>query len=106
MNSVLQCLSNTKPLLSFCLKDNLATHLNTSTTSVMKGVLMTGLKNQIFLFKFPYKLFILEYANLIRKMWLLPEGRTLVSPSSFKNTIGKFAPRFTGYSYVSFTMMF
>ncbi len=35
-------------------------------------------------------------------MWLLPEGRTIVSPSSFKNTIGKFAPRFTGYSYVKF----
>jgi hypothetical protein len=33
-------------------------------------------------------------------MWLLPEGRTIISPSSFKNTIGKFAPRFTGYSYV------
>jgi hypothetical protein len=43
-------------------------------------------------------LFILEYASLVRKMWLLPEGRTIVSPSSFKNTIGKFAPRFTGYS--------
>ena len=24
----------------------------------------------------------------------------MISPSSFKNTIGKFAPRFTGYSYV------
>jgi hypothetical protein len=33
-------------------------------------------------------------------MWLLPEGRSIVSPLSFKNTIGKFAPRFTGYSYV------
>lgn len=33
-------------------------------------------------------------------MWLLPEGRTIVSPSAFKNTIGNFAPRFTGYLYV------
>ncbi|CAF0895836.1 unnamed protein product [Adineta steineri] len=80
MNSVLQCLSNTKPLLLFCLQDDLENHLNQSTTSVMKGVLMK------------------EYANLIHKMWLLPEGRSIVSPSSFKNTIGKFAPRFTGYS--------
>ncbi|CAF2428907.1 unnamed protein product [Rotaria sp. Silwood2] len=79
MNSVLQCLANTKPLLLFCLQDNLDNYLNTSTTSVMKGALMT------------------EYANLIRKMWLLPEGRSVVSPLSFKNTIGKFAPRFTGY---------
>jgi hypothetical protein len=44
MNSVLQCLANTKPLLLFSLKDDLEKHLNTSTTSVMKGVLMRGLK--------------------------------------------------------------
>lgn len=80
MNSVLQCLSNTKPLLQFCLQENLDTHLNTSSTSVMKGALMK------------------EYASLICKMWLLPEGRSIVSPLSFKNTIGKFAPRFTGYA--------
>ncbi|CAF3442376.1 unnamed protein product [Rotaria sp. Silwood1] len=80
MNSVLQCLSNTKPLLLFCLQNNLENYLNTSTTSVMKGALMQ------------------EYANLIHKMWLLPEDRSVVSPLSFKNTIGKFAPRFTGYS--------
>ncbi|CAF1922065.1 unnamed protein product [Rotaria magnacalcarata] len=81
MNSVLQCLSNTKPLLLFCLKDNLSDHLNKSPTSVMKGALMT------------------EYANLIRKMWLLSDaGRPVVSPSRFKSTIGNFASRFTGYS--------
>ncbi|CAF1175580.1 unnamed protein product [Rotaria sordida] len=80
MNSVLQCLSNTKPLLLFCLKDDLDNYLNTSTTSVMRGILMN------------------EYANLIRKMWLIPDGRSVVNPSSFKDTIGKFAPRFTGYS--------
>ncbi|UJR38137.1 hypothetical protein I4U23_030816 [Adineta vaga] len=80
MNSVLQCLSNTKPLLLYCLDDKLENQLNTSTTSVMKGVLMK------------------EYASLIRKMWLPSENRSIVSPSSFKNTIGKFAPRFTGYS--------
>jgi ubiquitin C-terminal hydrolase len=44
MNSVLQCLANTKKLLLFCLKDDLDNDLNTSTTSVMKGVLMRGLK--------------------------------------------------------------
>ena len=47
MNSVLQCLSNTKPLLLFCLRDTLEDDLNTSTTSVMKGVLMRGLKMNI-----------------------------------------------------------
>jgi hypothetical protein len=55
MNSVLQCLSNTKPLLLFCLQDDLDNYLNTSTTSVMKGVLMRGLKTKkkiFFLLKF------------------------------------------------------
>ena len=42
MNSVLQCLSNTKPLLLFCFKEDLNAYLNTSSTSVMKGVLMRG----------------------------------------------------------------
>lgn len=39
---------------------------------------------------------LVEYASLIRKMW--SDNRSMVSPLSFKNTIGKFAPRFTGYS--------
>ncbi|CAF0989602.1 unnamed protein product [Adineta ricciae] len=80
MNSVLQCLSNTKPLLLFCLTENLADYLNTSLTSVMKGVLMR------------------EYANLVRKMWTSSDGHSVVSPSSFKNTVGRFAPRFLGYA--------
>lgn len=42
MNSVLQCLSNTEPLLAYCLKIDLDSDLNTSVTSVMKGVLMKG----------------------------------------------------------------
>ena len=42
MNSVLQCLSNTKPLLEFCFKDNLDEYLNRSSTSVLKGALMRG----------------------------------------------------------------
>jgi hypothetical protein len=42
MNSVLQCLSNTKPLTQFCLKENLSELYNTSSTSVMKGALIRG----------------------------------------------------------------
>ncbi|UJR08157.1 hypothetical protein I4U23_012431 [Adineta vaga] len=80
MNSVLQCLSNTKPLLLFCFKENLSEYLNTSSTSVMKGVLMR------------------EYVTLARKMWTSSDGHAVVSPSSFKNTIGRFAPRFLGYA--------
>jgi len=97
MNSVLQCLSNTKPLLLFCFKDNLTEYLNTSSTSVMKGVLMRGKQNLLFFF---YIKFSIEYASLIRKMWTSSDGHSIVSPSSFKNTVGRFAPRFLGYAYV------
>lgn len=34
-------------------------------------------------------------------MWAGPESRSIVSPNLFKNTVGKFAPRFLGYSYVT-----
>lgn len=37
-------------------------------------------------------------------MWSTSESGSVISPSSFKNTIGKFAPRFTGYSYVNLSM--
>ena len=37
-------------------------------------------------------------------MWSTTENCAVISPSSFKNTIGKFAPRFTGYSYVVFLL--
>lgn len=58
MNSVLQCLSNTKPLLEFCLKGNLDEYLNRSSTSVLKGALMRG--NQCVL------LLIVSFVLLIR----------------------------------------
>lgn len=49
MNSVLQCLSNTKPLILFCFKDNLHEYLNRSSTSIMKGALMQGKKERVIL---------------------------------------------------------
>ena len=45
MNSVLQCLSNTKPLLEYLTDDKYADDLNT-TLSCMKGALMKG-KTQV-----------------------------------------------------------
>ena len=42
MNSVLQCLSNTKPLLEYCLKEDYLLDKNT-TTSSLKGQLITGM---------------------------------------------------------------
>lgn len=41
MNSVLQCLSNTRALLEYVITDEYASHLNT-TTSSMNGALIKG----------------------------------------------------------------
>jgi len=41
MNSVLQCLSNTRPVLEFVLSDEYAKHINTSISS-MNGALIKG----------------------------------------------------------------
>lgn len=78
MNSVLQCLSNTKPLLEYFLRDDFTFDKNT-TTSSMKGQLVTA------------------YANLMKSMWN-ERSDSQVSPNSFKTQIQRFAPRFMGYA--------
>ncbi|XP_033758471.1 ubiquitin carboxyl-terminal hydrolase 2-like isoform X2 [Pecten maximus] len=78
MSSVLQCLSNTKPLIEFCLNEEYLSEKNT-TTSSMKGQLMTA------------------YASLMMSMWKDNDASHL-SPSAFKMQVQKFAPRFTGYA--------
>jgi hypothetical protein len=44
--------------------------------------------------------FALAFADLMRQMWLPSENQSAVSPSAFKEIVGAFAPRFTGYQYV------
>ncbi|XP_067129114.1 ubiquitin carboxyl-terminal hydrolase 2-like isoform X2 [Centruroides vittatus] len=77
MNSILQCLAHTKPLLDYCLRDNYTMDINT-TQSSMKGTL------------------IREFSNLLQMMW--KNTTNAVNPHSFKTQIQRFAPRFTGYS--------
>ncbi|KAL3885261.1 hypothetical protein ACJMK2_025349 [Sinanodonta woodiana] len=80
MNSVLQCLSNTRPLLEYILKEDYMLDKNT-TISTMKGALM------------------IAYANIMTSMWKDKNtANSYVSPNSFKSQIQKFAPRFTGYA--------
>ncbi|XP_059174588.1 ubiquitin carboxyl-terminal hydrolase 2-like isoform X2 [Physella acuta] len=79
MNSVLQCLSNTRMLLEWCLDDKYKKEINT-TTSNMKGSLVTA------------------YANLMQSMWKEKGDTGGVSPNAFKTQIQKFAPRFMGYA--------
>lgn len=77
MNSVLQCLSNTRPLLEYILKEDFVLDIN-NTTSKLKGALMKA------------------YASLIISFWKDKSG-SYVTPNNFKSQIQRFAPRFSGY---------
>lgn len=98
MNSVLQCLSNTKPLLLLCFREDLDSLFNRSSTSAMKGSLMRGKTFFAFEILFSFDLCSsLEYAKLIQNMWG-GDSRTVVSPQAFKSVVGRFASRFLGYA--------
>jgi ubiquitin C-terminal hydrolase len=77
MNSMLQCLSNTKLLTDCFLNDSYASQINTQNPLGHGGKLATS------------------YARLMKEMW---SGKYVaVSPDEFKRTIGEFAPQFSGY---------
>lgn len=77
MNSVIQCLSNTKPLMNYLVQDDYSREINTSSSS-MKGSLVKA------------------FATVIKGLWKV-NGR-VVDPSSLKGAIQRFAPRFSGYN--------
>jgi len=77
MNSVIQCLSNTRLLVDYLLSDEYSTDINT-TNSSMKGSLVKA------------------FAALIKGLWK-PAAR-IIDPSSLKGAVQRFAPRFSGYN--------
>eukprot|EP00090_Calanus_glacialis_P006545 TRINITY_DN15097_c1_g1_i1.p1 TRINITY_DN15097_c1_g1~~TRINITY_DN15097_c1_g1_i1.p1 ORF type:complete len:660 (-),score=107.70 TRINITY_DN15097_c1_g1_i1:1496-3475(-) len=77
MNSVIQCLSNTKLLTNYLLNDEHVRDINTSNSS-MKGSLIKA------------------FATVIKGLWK-GNGR-VVDPSSLKGAVQRFAPRFSGYN--------
>ncbi|ELT91385.1 hypothetical protein CAPTEDRAFT_151271 [Capitella teleta] len=78
MNSVIQCLSNTRLLRDYCRRDEHKDEVN-KTTSNMKGALINA------------------FANLMHSIWKgAPD--THVSPNDFKSQIARFAKRFVGYN--------
>jgi len=77
MNSVLQCLSNTKQLTNYLLKEEYLREINTSNSS-MKGSLIKA------------------FASVIKNLW--KGGGRVVDPSSLKGAVNRFAPRFSGYN--------
>ncbi|XP_018044853.1 PREDICTED: ubiquitin carboxyl-terminal hydrolase 20-like isoform X4 [Atta colombica] len=78
MNSVIQCLSNTRPLLEYLLNEQYLTDINT-TTSSMKGALIKA------------------FSQVIHELWEVG-GDHVVNTTALKSQIQRFAPRFMGYS--------
>ncbi|XP_018373506.1 PREDICTED: ubiquitin carboxyl-terminal hydrolase 20 isoform X5 [Trachymyrmex cornetzi] len=78
MNSVIQCLSNTRPLLEYLLNEQYMTDINT-TTSSMKGALIKA------------------FSQVIHELWEVG-GDHVVNTTALKSQIQRFAPRFMGYS--------
>ncbi|XP_022907083.2 ubiquitin carboxyl-terminal hydrolase 2 isoform X2 [Onthophagus taurus] len=79
MNSVIQCLSNTKPLLEYLRKDQYANEINTSISS-MKGALIKA------------------FAQVTKELWSEDSMDRVVNTVSLKSQIQRFAPRFMGYA--------
>ncbi|XP_015108842.1 ubiquitin carboxyl-terminal hydrolase 15 [Diachasma alloeum] len=78
MNSVIQCLSNTRPLLEYLRNEQYLNDINT-TTSSMKGAL------------------IKSFAQVIYELWE-DSGERVVNTTALKSQIQRFAPRFMGYA--------
>jgi len=82
MNSVLQCLSNTRSLLEYVLNDEYVNNINTSISS-MNGALIKA------------------FASVMVELWRQEDDEYLsgaVNPTALKTQIQKFAPRFMGYN--------
>ena len=77
MNSILQCLSNTKPFTDFFFTDSYKRDLNTDNKLGHGGKLA------------------ITYAKLIHDMW--SNEYTRLVPRDFKSMIGEFQPQFAGY---------
>ncbi|XP_021918594.1 ubiquitin carboxyl-terminal hydrolase 2-like [Zootermopsis nevadensis] len=78
MNSVIQCLSNTKPLLEYLLGDCHLSDINTSISS-MKGALIKA------------------FSTVIQELWRAESEDRVVNTTALKSQIQRFAPRFMGY---------
>ncbi|OMO79890.1 Peptidase C19, ubiquitin carboxyl-terminal hydrolase 2 [Corchorus capsularis] len=77
MNSALQCLLHTPPLVEYFLKDY-SDEINTVNPLGMHGELA------------------LAFGELLRKSW--SSGRTAIAPRPFKGKLSRFAPQFSGYN--------
>ncbi|CAJ1976341.1 unnamed protein product [Sphenostylis stenocarpa] len=77
MNSSIQCLVHTPPLVEYFLQDY-SDEINMENPLGMRGELA------------------LAFGDLLRKLW--SAGRTAIPPRSFKSKLARFAPQFSGYN--------
>ncbi|KAK6935626.1 Peptidase C19, ubiquitin carboxyl-terminal hydrolase [Dillenia turbinata] len=77
MNSAIQCLVHTPPLVEYFLQD-FTDEINKQNPLGMHGELA------------------LAFGELLRKLW--SSGRTPVAPRQFKGKLARFAPQFSGYN--------
>lgn len=77
MNSAIQCLVHTPPLVEYFLKDY-TEEINTENPLGMHGELA------------------IAFGELLRKLW--SSGRTSIAPRLFKGKLARFAPQFSGYN--------
>ncbi|GAB2274235.1 hypothetical protein Dimus_009002 [Dionaea muscipula] len=77
MNSALQCLVHTSPLVEYFLQDY-TDEINKQNPLGMHGELA------------------LAFGELLRKLW--SSGRTTLAPRIFKGKLARFAPQFSGYN--------
>ncbi|PKI64379.1 hypothetical protein CRG98_015239 [Punica granatum] len=77
MNSAIQCLVHTTPIVEYFLGDY-TDDINAENPLGMRGELA------------------LAFGELLRKLW--SSGRTTMAPRAFKGKLGRFAPQFSGYN--------
>ncbi|CAN8314025.1 unnamed protein product [Cochlearia groenlandica] len=77
MNSTLQCLAHTPPIVEYFLKDY-SDDINADNPLGMRGELA------------------IAFGDLLRKLW--SSGQTSVAPRAFKTKLARFAPQFSGYN--------
>uniref|UniRef100_A0A2P2KY21 Ubiquitin carboxyl-terminal hydrolase n=1 Tax=Rhizophora mucronata TaxID=61149 RepID=A0A2P2KY21_RHIMU len=77
MNSAIQCLVHTSPLVEYFLQDY-SEEINALNPLGMRGELA------------------IAFGDLLRKLW--SSGRTTIAPRAFKGKLALFAPQFSGYN--------
>ncbi|XP_022156560.1 ubiquitin carboxyl-terminal hydrolase 9-like isoform X2 [Momordica charantia] len=77
MNSAIQCLVHTPPLVEYFLQDY-SEEINSENPLGMHGELA------------------LAFGELLRKLW--SSGQTTIAPRAFKGKLARFAPQFSGYN--------